>query len=413
MSPRQPRDLDDEPLQKILCNVIADPDKAARQTAADNRFMAAMEASVINHADIEAALDAGANPDRMLKGGIPALHAAVRRQDEKLVALLIKYDAELGDVDDNGATALDTAYRVAAPHIIRQLTEAGAPFRQIGADPRYFLPDDENNYQKRIDAALLNAVRKGTPDDLRRALALGANPDALENATGRARYCALHLAIAHCDKEKVDVLLNAGADVHVVSGRGETSLDMLWWAGVKDLFSPAWHDIYQKLDTRGARTLFSRRPEELTITDLRANVPIGLDGKTTAMHFLVRMGKVDFVMDVIARSKSGLMRADLLKRSDYYGGETLLDAFVASRKLSSLFTAAVWRDRMDDMMGFRPHVENNPRAKPQVDFDAAARDIRRFQQEELRRSAEQAEGIKLKPRPRTVHKPKKPGNPRK
>lgn len=409
MSPRQPRDIDDEPLQRVICGIVADPDKAASQIAADERFMAALEKPVIDHAEIEAALEAGANPDRMLKGGIPALHAAVERQDEKLVALLIRYDAELGDVDSNGATALDTAYRVRAPQIIRQLTEAGAPFRQIGADPRYFLPDDENNYQKRIDAALLNAVRKGTPADMRRALALGASPDALENATGRARYCALHLAIAHCDPAKVEVLLNAGADVHAVSGRGETSMDMLWWVGAKDLLGPAWQDIYQKLDARGARTLFSRRPEELTITDLRANVPIGLDGKTTAMHFLVRMGKVDFVMDVIARSKSGLMRADLLKRSDYYGGETLLEAFIASRKLSSLFTSAVWRDRLDDMLGLRPYIENNPRAKPQVDFDRAARDIRRYQQELLRRTAEQTDGIRLKPRPRTAQKPKKPG----
>lgn len=409
MSPRHPHNIDDDqPLQKIICDVVADVNRAARQIEADNRFIAAMSAPVIDRAKVEAALDAGANPDRMLKGGVPALHMAIQRKDADLVALLIKYDAELADVDADGATALDTAYRVRFPAGIRQLTDAGAPFRQIGADPRYFLPDDENNYQKRVDAALLNAVRKGTADDMKRALDLGADVNALENAQGRARYCALHLAIARCDVDKVDVLLKAGADVQAVSGRGETSLDMLWWGGAKDLLGPAWQEIYKKLDERGASTLFSRRPEELTITDLRATVPIGLDGKTTALHFLVRMGKIDFVMDVIARSKTGLTRIDLMKRSDYYGGETLLDAFVSSRKLSSLFTAAVWRDRLNEMMGLRDQIENNPRAKPQVDFEAAARDIRRYQQEQLRRTAEQADGIRLKPRPK-----KKPDGPKK
>lgn len=409
MSPRHPRDInDDQPLQKVICNIVTDADKAARQIEADNRFIAAMSAPVIDHAKIEAALNDGANPDRILNGGSPALHMAIQRQDAELVALLIKYDAELADTDADGATALDTAYRVRFPAGIRQLTDAGAPFRQIGADPRYFLPDDETNYQKRIDAALLIAVSKGSADDVRRALALGADANALESAPDRARYCALHLAIARCDVEKVDVLLNAGADVHKVSGRGETSLDMLWWGGAKDLLGPAWHEIYKKLDERGGSTLFSRRPENLTITDLRATVPIGLDGKTTAMHFLVRMGKVDFVLDVIARSKTGLTRVDLLKRSDYYGGETLLDAFVSSRKLSALFTAAVWRDRLDEMMGLRSHVENNPRATSQVDFDVAARDVRRYQQDELRRSAEQIEGIRLKPRPKN----KKPDGPK-
>jgi len=99
----------------------------------------------------------------------------------------------------------------------------------------------------------------------------------------------------------------------------------------------------------------------------------------------------------------------LLKRSDYYGGETLLEAFIASRRLSSLFTAAVWRDRLDEMLALRPYIDADPRARVQVDFDAAVRDIYKYQREELsRRADEQADDIRLKPRPR---KPRGPGTP--
>lgn len=411
MSPRQPRDIDDDqPLQKLLCSTAADAVKTAAQEAADNRFLAAMKRSVIDHAEIEAALKAGACPDRVLPGGLPPVHAAVERGDAAFLKLLIEYDAELSDTDNDGASALDAAYRNHFTLGIRLLSDAGANFQLIGNDPRY-LPDEVlvSNYQTRIDKVLMRAIHKGTTEEVERALRLGADANAIENAEGRARYSALHLAIARCDTGKVNALLAAGADVHAVSGRGETSLDMLWWVGAKDLLGTAWHEIYKTLDAKGGRTLFSRRPEELTITDLRAYVPIGLDGKTTALHFLVRMGKMDFVMDAIARSKGGLTRADLLKRSDYYGGETLLEAFIASRRLSSLFTAAVWRDRLDEMLALRPYIDADPRARVQVDFDAAVRDIYKYQREELsRRADEQADDIRLKPRPR---KPRGPGTP--
>lgn len=411
MSPRQPRDIDDDqPLQKLLCSTAADAVKTATQDAADQRFLAAMKRTHINHAEVEAALKDGACPDRVLPGGLPPLHAAVERGDADLVALLIKYDAELSDTDTDGASALDAAYRNHFAQGIRLLSDAGANFCVIGNDPR-FLPDDVlvSNYQTRIDKVLMRAIHKGTTQEVEHALRLGADANAIENAEGRARYSALHLAIARCDAGKVNALLAAGADVHAVSGRGETSLDMLWWVGAKDLLGPAWQEIYKTLDAKGGRTLFSRRPEELTITDLRAYVPIGLDGKTTALHFLVRMGKTDFVMDAVARSKTGLTRADLLKRSDYYGGETLLEAFIASRRLSTLFTAAAWRDRLDEMLTLRPYIEADPRAKAQVDFDAAVRDIFRYQRDEIsRRADEQAGDIRLKPRPR---KPRDPGSP--
>jgi ankyrin repeat protein len=406
VSPRQPRDIDDDqPLQKILLSLVGDAEKAARQTEADNRLIAAMQASVVDRAAVETALRDGACPDRMLPGGMPVLHAAVQRGDIDLVQLFIKYDAELSDTDNDGASALDTAYRLHFAQGIRALSDAGAPFCLIGNDPRY-LPDDLliTNYQTRIDSVLMSAVHKGTADDVKRALALGADANAIENAQGRARYSALHLSIARCDVQKVNALLDAGADVHAVSGRGETSLDMLWWVGAKDLLGNAWYDIYKILDARGGRTLFSRRPEELTLTELRATVPIGLDGKTSALHFLVRMGKMDLVMAAIERSQDGLTRADLMKRSDYYGGETLLDAFVASRRLSQLFTAAVWRERLDDMLSLRPQIDADPRARTQVDFELAARDIRRYQQNELsRRADEEADDIRLKPRPRKAN----------
>lgn len=403
MSPRKPRDIDGtQPLQKMLCDLVSNADAAARQVDADNRLMAAMAPRVMDLPAMERALQDGACPDRVLPGGMPALHAAIARGNLDAIALLVKYDAELSDTDADGATPLDAAYRSHFPQAIRLLSDAGAPFRLIGADPRYFMDEDDTaNYQARINNALIVAVHKGSADDVKRALQLGADANAVEYRPGDARYSALHLAIARCDADKVNVLLDGGANVHAVSGRGETSMDMLWWVGAKDLLGTTWHDIYKTLDARGGRTLFSRRPEELTLTDLRAFVPIGLDGKTTALHFLVRMGKMDLVMDAIARSKDGLTRGDMFRRSDYYGGERLLDAFIASRRLSEVFTADVWRDRLGDMLSMREHVDADPRARLQVNFDAAARDIRHYQQKLLRQqAADQADQIRLKPRPR-------------
>jgi ankyrin repeat protein len=413
VSPRQPRDIDDDqPLQKILLSLVGDADKAARQATADNRLIAAMQASVVDRSAVEAALKDGACPDRLLPGGVPVLHAAVQRGDADLLRLFIAFDAELSDTDGEGASALDTAYRLHFVQGIRLLSDAGAPFCQIGNDSAYLTDEPSaGNYQTRIDTVLMSAIHNGTADDVRRALSLGADPNAVEHTQGRARYSALHLSIARCDVQKVNVLLDAGADVHAVSGRGETSMDMLWWAGAKDMLGPEWQEIYRTLDARGGRTLFSRRPDELTLDDLRATVPIGLDGKTSVLHFLVRIGKMDLVMSVIGRSPGGLTQEDVMRRSDYYGGETLLEAFAARRQLSQLFTSAVWRERLDEMLSLKPQVDAEPRTRAQVDFDAAARDIRRYQQDALsRRAEEQADLIRLKPRPKNARGGKPPGS---
>lgn len=405
-SPRIPRKPEDDPLmQRMLAATVADPEKAAKQAAADDKLIDALRQNIVDTRKVEAALLDGANPDRIIRDGYPALHIAVRRQNLPLMQLLLKYDANMQDVDGEGNSILDAAYQERFGAGVRVLTEAGAKLRLTGIDAYDMIPDEGENYQRRIDEVMFRALRGGTAADVKNALALGADANA-EEYHAHPAYCALHLAIARCDLEKVTLLLDAGADVAKTSGRGETSLDMLWWSGSRELFTDDWHKIFKMLENRGARTLFSRHPDELTLNDLRRTVPIGLDGETTALHFLVRMGKMDFVMDVIKRDTDGLTLDDLNKRSSYYKDETLLDAFVGSKRLSDIFTAHVWQGRLDEMLSLQPAVNDNPKARWQVDFDAAKQDVLRYRRRALQKSAQNNPGLKLKPK--TPHKPDTP-----
>lgn len=405
-SPRIPRKPEDDPLmQRMLAATVADPEKAAKQAAADDRLIEALTQNIVDVRKVEAALLDGANPDRIIRDGYPALHIAVHRQNLPLLQLLMQYDANLEDVDTAGNSVLDAAYQERFGAGVRVLTEAGAKLRLTGLDAHDMIPEEGENYQRRIDEVMFRALRGGTAADVKNALALGADPNA-EEYHAHPAYCALHLAIARCDLEKVTLLLDAGAKVEKTSGRGETSLDMLWWAGARELFTDDWHRIFKLLEDRGARTLFSRHPDELTLNDLRRSVPIGLDGETTALHFLVRMGKMDFVMDVIKRDPDGLTLEDMNKRSSYYKNETLLDAFVGSKRLSDVFTAHVWQGRLEDMLSLQQTINDNPKARWQVDFDAAKQDVLRYRRRQLQKSAQNKPGLKLKPK--QPHKPDAP-----
>jgi len=397
-SPRIPRKPEDDPLmQRLLAATVADPEKAVKQAAADNRLIEALGGNIVDVRMVEAALRDGANPDRIIRNGYPALHVAVRRQNLPLLQLLIQYDANLDDVDAAGNSVLDAAYQERFGAGVRVLSEAGAKLRLTGLDAYDMIPEEGENYQRRIDEVMFRALRGGTAQDVKNALALGADPNA-EEYHAHPAYGALHLAIARCDLEKVTLLLDAGAAVEKTSGRGESALDMLWWAGARELFTDDWHKIFKLLEDRGARTLFSRHPDELTLKDLRRSVPIGLDGETTALHFLVRMGKMDFVMDVIKRDGDGLTPEDMNKRSSYYKNETLLDAFVSSKRLSDIFTAHVWQGRLDDMLSLQQAVNDNPKACWQVDFEAAKQDVLRYRRRQLQKSAQNNPGLKLKPK---------------
>lgn len=398
VSPRKPRPKGDDPLmQRLLAATVADPEKARRQAAADHAFIHALSQNTVDVRKVEAALLDGANPDRIIREGYPALHVAVHRQNLPLLQLLIKFDANLEDVDGQGNSVLDAAYQQRFGAGVRVLTEEGAKLRLTGLEAHDMIPDEGQNYQTRIDEVMFRGLRGGTAEDVKNALALGADPNAEEYHEHPA-YCALHLAIARCDLDKVTLLLNAGAKVEATSGRGETSLDMLWWAGPKELLGDDWHKIFRLLEDKGARTLFSRHPSELTLDDLRRTVPIGLDGETSALHFLVRMNKTDFVMEVIKRDPEGLTLEDLSKRSTYYKNETLLDAFTAGKRLSDVFTAHVWQGRLEEMLTLQPKIDANPQARLQVDFDKAKMDVLRYRRRALQDSALKNPGLKLRPK---------------
>lgn len=74
--------------------------------------------------------------------------------------------------------------------------------------------------------ALLDAVRRGSIDELNDALDAGADIHATLNHTGET---ALHLAVAACRPDLVCALLFAGCDVHARDRWGRTPLDLDGW----------------------------------------------------------------------------------------------------------------------------------------------------------------------------------------
>lgn len=367
---------DDLEPQEKRNRLLQDPAEAARIIAADRRLVAAMQRNPIDLDALRRALEDDASPDRPVINGMPPLHVAIHRGDLKALETLLLFSASTDDVDPEGANALDEACRRNFPAAVKLLRQFGAETRLAGAaedrDDSY-----APSYQARANAFLFQMVRKGTAEQVRQALDLGADVNATEPYANPS-FPPLHHAAALCDVGKVKILLDAGADVFARSSRGHEAVDTMWQARGENLFGEKWLRIHGMLREAGYGNLFDKPPAKLTAADLHDRVFLsgGRDDPTLLAHLILN-GRIDYVLELLARAPKGALRAeDLLKpHGTGLSKLTLLDAIGRAGKLSQVFTAAVWQGRLEEMMSLRPAVEANLSWKKQVDFDKARAEV--------------------------------------
>lgn len=373
-----------EPESRLLRRILRDPALSAAQVAADNRLIQSLVASEIDIAELKKALDAGANPDRTVWNRQSALHMAVLRRSAEAVALLLKYDVSVEDINGQGATALDEAHRISFKEGVKLLTEVNA--RTNLYDPRGSSAG-YTSYQDRINLELIQtaADRKRHPREIRTALDLGAEID-----PGGDSPSPLFLAIANCSEEKVDILLEAGATLQPVDQSEGTALAQLWHARPHDILSPEWRRLYKKIHERGGGDMFSTACDDFTLKDLRQTLGLPLAfGQMTVMHHLVSAGQIDFVLAAILRDPAQKLMPEDLMKSVRIGDENIcLIAEIAKKgRLDDFLSVAVWQDRGDALVRLQSMLNPEFILQNKIDFEKHIANARAHRQKMLQQHA--------------------------
>lgn len=138
----------------------------------------------------------------------PPLYFAVIRGDEKIVALLIEYDATAVNARRyyNGKSLLHIAVGGGNEAVVKMLLANGAI---VGAE-------DKNN-----ETPLHDAARKGNNVIIETLLQNGASINAV-NSKGET---ALHFAVAGGDIEVIKLLLSSGINIYAKTTDGRTAID--------------------------------------------------------------------------------------------------------------------------------------------------------------------------------------------
>jgi len=380
-----------DPIKKRQ-KLLADPAAAERLIAADRALIAACRKSPIDLDALHAALKNEASPDRLVFNGFPALHIALHQRDVRAMDMLLRFGARPDDVNGEFFNALDEAHRLQFPDGIKLLKRYGAELHQLRDEYDQRHDSVAPSYQSRADAHMFNMLKTGTAQQLRQALELGADANALENFKAPA-YTPVQTAAAWVDVEKVKILLEYGADVTKRSSHGLDIIDVMWTAGTKALSAP-WVEIFDCAVAHGYTNMYQRHPSEMIFDDLMEPVQTSSKEKPTRLHYLVAHGQVEKVFEILERSSGRkLGAAELLRQEPYYRNETLLKAISSQNQLSRIFTAAVWHGRVEEMMSLQPAVERDVQMKKQVDFDKARAEV---MGQRLRDMKSRAVNLKLK-----------------
>jgi hypothetical protein len=277
--------------------------------------------------------------------------------------MLVNSRANLQDVDDRGYTALDAAAAIGFCDGIKLLAFADANFYKVDENEGFSPYAD--NYQKRIDNALIDALRGEHASRAQAALALGASPE----ARMWDGLSALHLAVVKHDHDSIRALAAAGVDMNAKSSRDESTLGKLWWARSSEILSPQWHATADLLKSLGTYDLLFKSPLEMDghelmqppawsfyVGDNRKNItppdwkdpPKDPRKPAPALHYMIYANRVDEA--VVALKKSGVR----LKASDLTDNSRLLlepplDLLRRRDQLGKIFVPALWQGRAGDM----------------------------------------------------------------
>lgn len=266
-------------------------------------------ALAVRKGDLEAVcrlIAEGADPDEPdCNGRIPLLDA-VGRRDLNMVRLLLKSGCSVVATNSQGRTALHLTVDTSplCPEIVDSLIEAGA---------------DPNITEKLTGNSALHALvkrdgekgfegRQRTLSVLRR---LVAHSD-VNASTMHGRSTALHLAVSATDdddvvKERVDILLRAGASADVQDEFGETPLHLAVRHGLRHTaeclvtvgtdvnlvdryFQTALHFAASKGFDDVVRVLLKRPSCDVNVVDLNGETPLHLaagKGHTAVVRLLV------------------------------------------------------------------------------------------------------------------------------
>lgn len=354
--PYPPKHSSESP-EDYLLTVLNDPKLAAQQAAADQLLIAAFHDRKLDIEKLRKALDAGANPSRVVWNGYPALHLAVMRRSSPAVTLLLQHGAMVSDVDARGVTALKEAINIDFDAAINLIKHYGG---------EQAAPVFESNYQTLIDEETTNIVKYGKVEQLNAAILLGADVNA-------KAMPPLLATMPRCDTNIVDVLLKAGADPTAEHSKYGNVFAQIWRASNSMLGSQKWLDFYAaivRICPEHAETM--PNPNTMTVADLLKPCPVAQQKDCTYLHHLIDAGKADFVMDVIRRDRQNKLTAnDFLQKC---GTRTLLEVIVDKGFLATFFSADVWQSRVQEMLSLEKHL--SPDVRKSFDFNQAAADLR-------------------------------------
>ena len=160
---------------------------------------------------VEMLLEKRANVNVMNNNGNTALISASYKGYKEIVTMLLEAGAEVNAKNNDGYTALMKASLMGHPETVAILEEAIANNTENNSSE-----ESQEETQEEKDTKLINAARDNELDNVRAALAEGANVNAKGEVTG---YTALIWASEKGHEDIVKKLLAAGADVNAKGSR--------------------------------------------------------------------------------------------------------------------------------------------------------------------------------------------------